>query len=241
MRLQKSNTFYCFSPPVMIATFAIEIAFIIFTVWRYKLNKLAKLVIASLTFLAIFQFVEYFICTTGNSYNELLSRIGYIAITMLPPLGIHIITTIKKFRGSAYLVAAAYISAFAFISWFLLSSGSLTGHACQGNYVIFHVDKAVTWFYGLYYFGWVMTGLVISAVQGARSKVNIKTKQALYGVALGYAGFVIPTTTANFLNAHTLRSIPSIMCGFAVILAITFVTIVLPNAGQRKQRKITSK
>lgn len=219
----------------MIATFAIEIIFALFTIWRYKLNTLARLVIATLVFLAVFQFAEYFICTTGNSYNEVLSRIGYISITMLPPLGIHIIATLKKFRYARILVTLSYVSAALFIAYFMMHSGSLTGHKCQGNYVIFHVDRDMSWIYGLYYYGWVLTGLVLSAVLAAKKTVPMKLKQALYGMSLGYAGFLIPTTTANFINADTLRAIPSIMCGFAVILAITMITIVLPNAGIRRK------
>lgn len=236
MRLQKSNTFYCFSPPVMIATFAIEVIFAVYTIWRYKFNKLARLVVAALFFLAAFQFAEYFICTTGNSYNEFLSRLGYMSITMLPPIGIHIIATLRNFPGAKYVISLAYASALAFVSWFLLYSGSLTGHACQGNYVIFHVEESATIIYGIYYYGWVIAGLAISSLLAARTKVDIKTKQALLGVSLGYAGFIIPTTTANFLNADTLSGIPSIMCGFAVILAITLVTIVMPNEGTKRKK-----
>jgi hypothetical protein len=235
MRLRKSNTFYCFSPPVMIATFLIEMSFALYAIWRYQLNKLTRLLVATLVFLAIFQFIEYFVCTTGNSYGGILSRVGYISITMLPPLGIHIIATLKKFRYDKQLVVAAYASAALFISWFLFFSSSLTSHVCQGNYVIFHVKQGAVLLYALYYYGFVIGGLLLSAILASKTTKS-KTKQALYGMSLGYAGFIVPTTTANILDSSTIAGIPSIMCGFAVILALVIVLIVLPNAGTLRKR-----
>lgn len=235
MLQRKPNTFYCFSPPVMIATFLIEITFVIYTVYRYKLNKLAKLLIATLVFLAIFQFVEFFVCETGNSYNEILSRIGYMSITMLPPLGIHILATLKKFPYSKYLVIAAYTIAALFVSYFLVFTHSLTNHVCQGNYVIFGVDPNATILYATYYYGFIVGGLMLS-MQLATKTTDKKLKQALLGMSLGYAGFIIPTTSANIVNPTTIQGIPSIMCGFAVILALVIVMIVLPNAGTPRKK-----
>lgn len=233
---RKPNTFYCFSPPVMIATFLIEITFAIYALYRYKCNKLTKLLVATLVFLAIFQFVEFFICETGNSYNEILSRIGYMSITMLPPLGIHILATLKKFRYSKYVVAAAYAGAALFISYFLIFTQSLTSHVCQGNYVIFGVDRNATILYALYYYGFIVGGLILSAYLASKSSEK-KLKQALLGMSLGYAGFIIPTTSANIVNPTTIQGIPSIMCGFAIILALVIVMIVLPNAGTLRKKK----
>lgn len=219
----------------MIATFIIEVVFALYTLYRYKWNKLTRLLVATLIFLAIFQFVEYFICTTGNSYNEVLSRIGYVSITMLPPLGIHILATLKKFPYSKYVVGMAYSAAALFVVWFLIATHSLTNHVCQGNYVIFGVNQNAVVLYGLYYYGFVVGGLVLSALLASQTS-QMKTKQALYGMSLGYAGFIIPTTTANMLDPTTIRGIPSIMCGFAVILAIIIVTVVLPAAGTPRKK-----
>ena len=53
---------YCFSPPVMIATFVIEVSLAIYTLWRYKLNPVTRLTVALLVCLAIFQLAEYNVC-----------------------------------------------------------------------------------------------------------------------------------------------------------------------------------
>ena len=52
---------------------------------------------------------------------------------------------------------------------------------------------------------------------------------ALRALALGYLAFIVPTTAANLINPATLAGIPSIMCGFAVLLAIILAGEVLPS------------
>jgi hypothetical protein len=52
---------------------------------------------------------------------------------------------------------------------------------------------------------------------------------ALKFLAIGYLAFIVPTTAANLIDPTTLAGIPSIMCGFAVILALVLVLGVLPK------------
>ena len=55
MKLFKANRLYCFSPLVMMITFLIEVTAAVYTVWRYKMNDVTKLVVAILGGLAVFQ------------------------------------------------------------------------------------------------------------------------------------------------------------------------------------------
>ncbi|HUD07116.1 MAG TPA: hypothetical protein VMR34_04465 [Candidatus Saccharimonadales bacterium] len=158
-----------------------------------------------------------------------------MAITLLPPLGIHIINTIVGKKNSL-LVYLGYLSAAAFVLYFALSANSLTGNACLGNYVIFQVNTSLTWLYALYYYGWVIIGMLMSLVFAKRSTER-KQKEALYGFALGYAAFLIPTTTVNLIDRATLNGIPSIMCGFAVLLALIVTVWVMPRVSVYRQKK----
>ncbi|GEM_PF-4205541 len=51
---------------------------------------------------------------------------------------------------------------------------------------------------------------------------------ATFGVEIALA-FIVPTTAVNLINPATLAGIPSIMCGFAVLLAIILAGEVLPS------------
>ena len=53
--------------------------------------------------------------------------------------------------------------------------------------------------------------------------------------SIAYLAFLLPTTTINLLAPETLAGIPSIMCGFAVLMALILLGKITPLAG--KQRK----
>lgn len=211
----------------MLATFIIEIAAAAYTIWRYKLNEVAKIAVATLVCLAIFQLAEFNVCESGWISSALASRIGHVAITLLPPLGIHMIYAIAGAKKRP-LVWPAYIAGAAFAGFFLFG-GQFTGNTCYGNYVIFQILPDTSKIYSLYYYG--LLGLSLWLCAALKTE---KTKAALYGLAVGYLAFILPTTAVNIMDPITLSGIPSIMCGFAVMLALTLVFWVLPKAGARK-------
>lgn len=228
---KKQTTFFCFSPPVMIATFLIEIALAVYTIWKYKPSLFTRLAIMLLVFLAFFQFAEFFICT-GDSMPLQWSRLSFVAITFLPPLGIHAILTLSK-QAKSPLVYIAYATGGAFMTYFALSAQSLTGNECLGNYVTFQVNQDITWLYALYYYGWVVISMLLAYYFGKRT-ANKQTKQALFGLSAGNALLLIPTTSANLIDSSTMSGIPSIMCGFAVIFALILGFYVLPRAARKR-------
>ncbi len=90
MSKQKGTQLNCFSPPVMLATLTIETLLALYTVWRYKMTPLTRLVVITLLALASFQLAEFFVCTGYGLHAEQWSRLGFIMIAVLPPLGLHI-------------------------------------------------------------------------------------------------------------------------------------------------------
>lgn len=218
----------------MIATCIIELSLLAYTIWRYRFNGITRLSVLLLLFLALFQLAEFRVCT-GSTGLVQWSHVGYAAITLLPPLGIHLITLLRRRSGSSLLVCTAYATGLAFVLYFALTANSLYGHACEGNYVIFQVNRSLTWLYALYYYGWVIVSIIISVVY-ARQVESKRQRQAFYGFAVGYAAFLVPTTTANLLNSATRRGIPSIMCGFAVLFALILALSVLPRVATIRKR-----
>lgn len=225
----KELKMYCFSPPVMLATFIIEIALALWTVYRYKLNEVGKLVVALLVFLAAFQIAEYNVCETGWIDSMLASRLGYAAITMLPPLGIHLVYALAGAKKRPLLIPS-YVAGAAFIAFFLFVGPALSGHECLGNYVIFQMIPESTWLYTIYYYGLIIAGAWLCL----RLQKQLKLWSALTGLAVGYMLLMIPTTTVNLIDQNTIAGIPSIMCGFAVFLALALVFWVLPRGGEKR-------
>jgi hypothetical protein len=222
-----TNKFYCFSPPVMLATFLIEITFAIYVAWRYKMNTISRLVVAILTFLAIFQLSEFLICGGLGWQNFQWSRLGYASITMLPPLGLHLSAAIAR-KNIQPLLIFAYSTAVAFIAFYVFATQAITGATCYANYVVFDTHQASSIPYALYYYGWLFVG-VFASLHWSKD-TPVRTRRALLALAVGYMSFIIPTTTVNIINPSTISGIPSIMCGFAVILAFILAGKVAPEA-----------
>jgi hypothetical protein len=235
MRILKTDRLYCFSPPVMIATFIIEVAFAAYVLFRYKLTPVSRVVVALLVGLATFQFAEYNVCEGAWGLDSLSwARIGYVAITFLPPLGIHLVTKLSG-KKNPLLVAAAYVTGAIFAFIFLFVGQGMLGEQCLGNYVIFKIAPWAVWPYALYYYGWMLVGAGYAIWLGQKAKKNIRA--ALYSLAVGYMAFIIPTTTVNILDPSTIAGIPSIMCGFAVILALILTLKVMPEYSRKDSKR----
>ncbi len=229
MRYITTRQLGCFSPPVMIATFLIEIGLAGYVLWRYTLTAVTRLAVAILFFLSIFQLAEYNICEAAFGLSGLTwAKLGYVAITMLPPLGLHLAMRIAGDTRRGVLVFA-YATAAAFIGFFALSGSGITSQACLGNYVIFQTAQTASWLYAAYYYGWLAAGVFYALQVAGNKDVPANASRALRALALGYASFIVPTAITNSLNPATLAGIPSIMCGFAVLLAIILAGEVLPS------------
>jgi hypothetical protein len=234
MNKKSSTTFYCFSPPVMAATCIIEVSLLIYTLFKRRMNTLTRLAVATLGFLALFQLSEFTVCGATHWSASVWSRVGYIAITMLPPLGIHL-TRVISGRGSKWIVRAAYLSGISFALIFGLSPGAFQSHICAGNYAIFQLASGLGGMYFAYYYGWLLFGIGQALLFSATAA--LQTRKALLYQVFGWLSFLLPTGIVNAVNPQTIAGIPSVMCGFAVIYAVVLVFGILPEAMQGSKAK----
>jgi hypothetical protein len=216
----------------MVVTFIIETVFLLYTLARYKLNTLSKIAAALLFCLATFQLAEYNVCGGEGTSAATWSRIGFVAITLLPALGIHLLHAIAKkpwnnIIGAAYGTAAAWVLVFAF------TEKAFAGHVCAGNYVIFQIKPHLGGLYFFYYYLWLFIGGYL-CLKFAKTMKTAK-RESLILLALGYAALLIPTTLANMANPDTVRGLPSVMCGFAIILAAIVTFGIMPRLGTKRK------
>lgn len=237
MRQSKGTQFNCFSPPVMLATLIIEFSLAAYTLIRYKLDNLARLVVLTLAFLATFQLAEYFVCTGSVGHVEFWSRLGFVAITTLPPLGIHLMHVLAG-KPAGKIVKIGYATMAAFIVYFSLYSNAFTGYKCTGNYVIFQLHVKSGGVYAVYYYGWLLTGLALGyrwANEALKDgKKALKKLETIRALIVGWLVFLVPTAVANTVKPETRQGIPSVMCGFAVLFALILAGYILPRAGKIK-------
>ena len=223
---------YCFSPPVMLATFAIEIGFALYILWRYKFTPITRLIVSLLVLLAAFQGTEFLLCGGLALEGGTWSRIGYATITLLPPLGIHLAYLLAG-KKPGVVVAASYVTCAMFLGYFAFATQAISGHTCYANYVTFDTAAGSTLPYTIYYYGWLFIGAFL-AFKWAPT-LDKHRKAALYALMAGYMALLIPTTTVTLLWNETLAAVPSVMCGFAIILAGLLTLKVAPESIKLKK------
>lgn len=236
MQEKYKGKLYCFSPPVMLATFLIEFSLAFYSMWRYKPSLVRRLAITMLFALGTFQLSEYMVCGGLGFSNIEWARVGYASITLLPALGIHLIIELAR-KKRPILVASAYISCLVFVIVYLIGENAVKTHACTANYAVFDMIRASVWPFVSYYYGWLLVGVYLAWTYGIQKP---ERKKALWAMTLGYLVFIVPTTFFNITDPSTVEGIPSIMCGFAVLYAVILVTKVLPEYDQIEE-KIKSK
>jgi hypothetical protein len=231
MTKSKSTQLNCFSPPVMIATMIIEVTLILYTLWRYRMTMITRLALITLLCLATFQLAEYYVCTGSMAVSW--SRVGFVAITALPPLGLHLMHVLAG-KGQRRLVYGAYATMVAFMVFFLASSGTFTGHQCTVNYVIFQFTPTVTGMYSIYYFGWLLAGIGLGFKWAnelkAKGTTKLKQLQSVQGLILSYLVFLVPSAISMAVKPDVRRGIPSVLCGFAILYALILVGYILPRS-----------
>ncbi len=231
MRTVGKGNLYCFSPPVMLATFIIEIGLAMYLLWRYKLDRVSRLAVAMLVMLATFQMAEYMVCGGMGVSAEGWARLGYASITILPPLGIHLVFALAG-RSNRVITGTAYALSAGFMGYFLFATDVFSGSSCLGNYVIFQLGSVAAQMYTYYYYGLLLVGIGLALqFSGDASPVQ---KRALMAFVVGYVLFMAPTTIVNTIDPSTIAGIPSIMCGFAVILALIVAFRVMPLVGKER-------
>ncbi len=233
------NAFYCFSPAVMMGTFLIEIALFAYVLLRYKFTRNIRLIASLLLFLGLFQLAEYGVCAGLFTLSgEAWSRIGFVSISMLPVLGLHLSLSIAN-RPKHWLIGPAYISLLMFIGWFMLAPDAFSGYACQGNYVIFQLNATAGIIYSLYYYIWLLVGLGVSLFYAGLlcGKRKPQDAKALTLQVVGYLSFMIPTAMITTVFPDAVPGVPSIMCGFALIYALILAFGISPKVGTKKPQK----
>jgi hypothetical protein len=231
----RTTNLNCFSPPVMLATLVTESLLIIYTIVRYRMSPITRLSLATLLCLATFQLSEYFVCTGYGLQAEQWSRLGFIMITGLPAIGIHIMHHLAGKEGRK-LVYATYAGMSAFMILFLTYHAAFIGHECTGNYVIFQMGPLGTALYSAYYYGLLLTGITLGVKWAnqlkAKGKKYFDQLQTVRALIIGYLVFLVPTALAYSIKPADRKAIPSIMCGFAVIYALILTLYILPKATQ---------
>lgn len=215
-------TFFCFTPLVSLSTFIIEFAFAVYVLTKYKPTLFSKLCTAVLICLGLFQLSEFLICKTP--YVDFSIKLGYVAITLLPALGLHIISTLTRRWKIAAVIS--YVFAFLLILAIIFVPKAAILSTCNPNYVSYTANPIFSVFHWLFYVTSMATGVILLTYAIIK---HIGDKKQETWMIISYFVFIIPSLILFYTNVIAQTALPSVMCGFAVITACIFVFIIVPR------------
>jgi hypothetical protein len=218
-----SVTLCCFSPPVILLTFTIEAGLAVYAWWRYRSTRFGRLSAVLLVLLSLFQISEWFICQGGSSL--LWSRVGFVATAFLPILGLDFVSMLAKKKWPMWL---GYALATVISGIFVFLPNAFTAAACTGKFVAFQGGSpALDFLYGFYYVLTMSLGVFLIV---RFLKAGAPNRPALAWLLIGYLAFCLPALALYVLVLASRTGAASILCGFAVLLALILALKVLPAA-----------
>jgi hypothetical protein len=172
--------------------------------------------------LAAFQISEWFIC---RGYSEMLwTRLGFVATSFMPIVGLDLISLLTKKKWPVWI---GYVVAAIFSAFFIFLPNAFTGAACNGRFVAFHGGSFwLDALYAVYYIP--TTALGVFLITRALMRPLVPNRRALVWMLVGYLAFCLPVVVLYFLVITGKAAVPSVLCGFAVLLALTLALKVLP-------------
>src|SRR5205814_1804476 len=104
---------------------------------------------------------EYNVCGGMGIHAPTWSRIGFMVISILPALGIHLALAIAR-KDYPWIRLAAYGTALIWIILFGFTERIFANHACGGNYIIFRIKPSFGVLYLYFYYFWLLFGIFLN-------------------------------------------------------------------------------
>jgi hypothetical protein len=215
-----------YSPILGMATAAFEVAVAIWALSGPGRKDIVRISSAVLLLLAGYQMTEVLICTSDPSYG-FLPRLAFIDVTWLPPFGLLLAARLFSPRsrfvtGTAYAMLAA---AGGIMVWIAADPGFVTSSVCSTVFARYsHTLPRFLVYSSFYWLG--LLGMVGFSAYGAKDAQDANARRLFSHLRTGSVGFIVPSLVVTWFVPTTQGALPSIMCHFALLLAI-FLTRLL--------------
>ncbi len=228
-----------YSPILAITTAAFEI---FVAGWALAIHsgrsssRMLRTMSAILVLLAGYQLVEVAICADVAAAG-FLPRLAFIVVTWLPPLGLVLIAQLRQPRSNLLVAAATVmvIIAAGIVVWIAVDRSFASASVCNAVYARYtHAMPRFRIYAGFYWIG--LLGMVIAAGFGAVTSADERSRKQLGQVLIGTLAFVVPGFAVSWLVPPTRGALPSILCHFALLLAICLARAVFLERKQSEQR-----
>jgi len=214
-----------YSPALSIATAACELAAAAWALRGPGRREILRPVAAILVFLAGYQLIEVFVCARPD--QVFWARAAFADVVWLPPLGWLVLLRLAPPRRRVwrYVTAGAFAIAGFFSIWVFADPTFVTGSVCQAVFASYTHPTLMLEAYGAFYHVglWGMIGggiAALTALEAKRERAHVA--DFLYGTV----AFVVLALTTEVVYAPARDATPSIMCHYALFLALFLTRLV---------------
>ncbi len=230
----------CFTPAVSLSIAIVEfiLATILLLVFpKTTLRNFSSIIIYILGF---YQFAEFMICTSSNPF--LWANLGFMAYTLLPAIGLNNTLRFVNRKPNYFLI---YIFP-AIFGVFAIFFRVITSTSCQTFFVEVHslFNQAGPFFskflfivYNSYYLCFIAASCLLFYLHFRKEKNKIKRNIDIAYIA-GVLLMTIPTIVFITIFPYLGARFPSVLCAFAIFVAITsFIAVYLESKIHKKINK----
>lgn len=218
-----------YNPLLSIGTATLEIGAAVWALRGPGRKPILRATAGILLFLAGYQLIEALLCTgilplTGS----LLPRLAFIVVAWLPPTGLLLVAhlyptrtlTVYRFAYGMFLFCLALVVGIA------LERSFVTASVCLIVFARYTNPTPLYGLYGLFYQAGLMSMLLLSAY-GVTVCDDRRQRLLLGQVLLGSLAFIFPSLVTIAVIPVADNALPSIMCRFALLLAVFLVRLVV--------------
>ncbi len=221
-----------YSPALAIGTAVFEVTIAIWALRGPGRKPIIRTTSAILLLLAAYQLVEVLVCSKAPAYG-FMPQMAFIVVTWLPPLGLLLIAQLSPSPATVnYAISYFMLSvALALVVWIALDDRFITDSVCNVVYAKYSSPlprfQIYAWFYWVGLFGMV----ALSALSIKRS-TQADQQKLLKLVLYGSLGFIVPGVLVTRYVAPAQGALPSILCHFALVLAVFLAELIRQERGQ---------
>jgi len=215
-----------YSPVLAIATGIFEFIAAIATLFSPGRKRILFPIALMFLILAGYQFSEVAVC--AHPGNLLFARLAFFDITWLPAIGLWLVFVMSnpKHRWVKVLPLGYFAAGLGFSIWIAMDPGCVTRSVCQVVIARYSSLEPFNLVYGAFYqFGLAVIIFWAAAVM-AGADVPV-TRKHLANLQTGVLGFVLPSFILRTVLHEPKGVMPSVMCHFALILALSLCAVVI--------------
>lgn len=213
-----------YSPLLSLLTAAFELGAAVW-VLRLGIDKTVRnLLVGLFVVLAGYQLAEIWVCAATD--DPFRARLAFSDVTWLPVLGLQLIAVMAGLKSALWrnLLRAQWVFAGGLCVWMMTDQSFVIGTVCSTVVASYMHDTPFHHVFGAWY-ETLMFAIVVGAGVGMVRSQSERVRANLLDFQIGILGFTIPAFLAQLIFKDLDPSLPSLMCHFALVLAIFMVRI----------------